>query len=83
MDKVALVDILVWILRLSPVSTIPLMPNTHLLHVALTRRTKGRKQPPIQKSNALAHVGGPLGIEKLFHTDFLSFKKTNRFLGFS
>jgi hypothetical protein len=84
-DKVALGDVLVRVLRLSPVSTIPPRPHTHLLlHVALTRQTKERKQRTLQKSNALAHVGGPLGIESCFilisrplrkRIDFLAFLK--------
>jgi len=43
----------------------------------------GKHKERYKKRNALARVGGPLGIGKLFHTDFPSFKETNIFPGFS
>jgi hypothetical protein len=44
---------------------------------------KGENSEHYKKSNALEHVGGPLGIGKLFDTDFPSFKEKNRFSGSS
>jgi hypothetical protein len=62
----ALTQVFLPLLRLSPVSIIPPMLHTHLhLHVALTRRTKRRSLGIFQKSNALSEIGEHL-IEEYF-----------------
>jgi hypothetical protein len=65
-DKVALGQALVQVLRFSPVSIIPRMTHTHLrLHVAVTRRAKGRSLGTFQKFNSLPEIEGALDIKGL------------------
>ena len=66
-NKVALGQVSVKVLRFSPVSVI--LPMLHIrfhLHVALTRRTKGRILGTFKTNSALSEIGEH-SIEKYFY----------------
>jgi hypothetical protein len=69
-DRVALGQVFIPVLRFSPVSIIPSMLHTQLhLHVALTRRTNRRSLGTFRNSSALSAVG-ERWIEKYSKAEF-------------
>lgn len=66
-DKVALGQVFLPVLRFSPVTIILLTLHTHSHpYVAITRRTYGRRTGKIPKSSSLSEMGDTW-IEKFFH----------------
>jgi len=66
-DKVALGQVFLPVLRLSPVIiTLPTLHTHSHPYVAITRRTNGRRTGKIPKSSSLSEMGGTW-IKKCFH----------------